>query len=319
VAGFYAVRDSAAALQRCLPCPVNTSRASTQPDTACQACPPYAYTVAPGSAYCYCVPGAYPNGTYGGVCVPCEPGFYCDGDQRLACPTNSVSPPGAASRADCVCDPSGGYYGDLSLAEGVCLLRPPGGLNSSSIGCAPGWKAAVTTVAPATGQTILQRCVSGCVAGQYAQLVAHSQVLQGCVPCPPDTYSADGFLVDACAPCPVGKGTWGRSGARSPDDCACLVGVANTNTSCTGCPADQYFDPVSKVCSACLPGWVAPANSIGVSACGCPAGARALGTVCTPCPLNTYSHHVGLTCAPCPKGCITQVTGATSLLQCHCG
>jgi hypothetical protein len=218
LAGYYSVRsppdpsNGSRTLRGCLPCPNATYRALVQPDDGvCHPCPPRMYTPTSGSAFCYCVPGTYPNITYD-ACAPCEAGFYCDGNTKTRCPDQSSAAPGAVGRGECVCDPST-HYGDLSRAGGVCLPRPPGYVcqttnNASSVvvvgcGCAAQW------VAVPMGAGGLMRCRSPCVAGQFARLQPRSQDLQACVACPPDTYAADGGLVDACTPCPLGRGTRG--------------------------------------------------------------------------------------------------------------
>jgi hypothetical protein len=213
-AGLYTADTNATDLDkglvRCLPCPNGTYRSALQQnDSACQPCPPRMYTPGPGSAYCYCVPGTYPNTTFD-ACAPCEAGFFCDGNAREHCPDQSTSAPGAADRGECVCNP-GTHYGDLSQPDGVCLPRPPGyvcqnssegGAGAIGCGCAEGWTTAVASGGSA-------RCISPCTAGQFAELQPHSQNLKACVPCPPDTYASDGGLIGACTACPLGRGTFG--------------------------------------------------------------------------------------------------------------
>ena len=320
--------------KQCVACPNATYRSPSQPEAGdCSPCPAGMFTPGPGSAFCYCPAGTYPNLAYGG-CIACEAGFYCDGNQRTACPDHSVSPVGAASRSDCVCDPRDSY-GDLSLPGTLCLPRPSGvsclvAVSGSHVGCgcAPGWRGTTQTVGPSAalpvtatmpaGQRWLQ-CVSPCAAGQYAQVDPRTQALLRCVTCPVDTYAVDGSLVDACTPCPVGRSTSGRTGMTALANCSCIGTVGNASSStCEGCPAGAYLDAIAKRCAQCPAGWTSAAGAVGLVGCACPPGAYALGNVCTPCPFHTYSHTIGLVCTPCPKGCVTDAMGQTSLRQCHC-
>ena len=316
-----------APLQRCTACPNGTFRSSTQNDSACTPCPPRMHTLGTASAYCYCLPGTYPDVGLYDACVVCEANFYCADNARTRCPDHSVSPPGSDARGDCVCDPRT-HYGDLSLPGGVCLPRPPGytcpnvtgGNSAAACGCAGGWTAVAHT-APGTGQRYLE-CTNPCRAGQYAQLQPRSQNLAGCVPCPPDTYSADGSLIGACTPCPTGRGTSGQAGMTAAANCTCLAGVLNrssstTTAACEGCAAGQYLDLAAKRCAPCPPGWTSVAGTIGRVSCLCPPGAYAVGAACAPCPLNTYSSGLGLACTRCPSGRVTDTIGQASRLACH--
>ena len=102
--GYFAVRESGSgAMKKCIPCPSGTYRSSLQIDTVCVSCPQHMYTLGPGSAYCYCMPGFYPNMTYD-ACVPCDAGFYCDGNVRIACPPHAISPVGSTSQVSFIYD-----------------------------------------------------------------------------------------------------------------------------------------------------------------------------------------------------------------------
>jgi hypothetical protein len=353
-AGYYAERAAAAVtdpqlatgpnasqllgrrLKVCRPCPSGTFRGllQTTNDTVCQACPPLKYTLGVGASDCLCVPGAYESAAvYGaGVCVECEAHHYCTGGVRTACPQHSFAPAGAASRAACVCDPSG-FYGALGIPDSICypLTSFPGmgcrgaspsndAVTVNGCGCASGWRSVPITLA--SGALFLQ-CVSPCAAGQYAQLTPFSADLSACVACPADTYAGDGTLVSACTPCPVGRGTRGRTGQTSAANCTCVVGVARNasggGSDCTGCAAGLFFDLLTKQCMPCpTGGWTSAANTIGGVHCKCPPGAYATGSTCSPCPVGSYSRTLGLHCTPCPSGCTTDAVGQTSLAACRC-
>jgi hypothetical protein len=322
--GYYSVRNASGALQRCLPCPNGTFREPLQADDGvCHPCPPRMFTPGTGSAYCYCVPGTYPNSSTYDACVVCEPGFYCDGTTKAPCPEQSSTPSGAAARGECVCNPAT-HYGDLSRDGGVCLPRPPGYVCENATGtvgcaCADGWTLSSSSSREAAPGVV--RCRNPCVAGQYARLQPRSQVLAECATCPPDTYASDGGLVDACTPCPLGRGTQGLQGSTSAANCTCLLlpGEGGDDTAaCGGCPAGAFFDPPARRCQPCPDGWTSQGNAVGRAACVCPRGAYALGRVCAPCPLHTFSRAMGLTCTPCPPGCTTEAVGQTSMAQCRC-
>ena len=310
--GYFRHVDAESSAAFCTPCPNGTFRTTNDVnDTTCSPCPPHTYTPGPGSAYCYCMPGTYLSAVFD-ACVPCEGGFYCLGDVRVACPPNSFSLEGSQARGDCVCDPS--MYGDLSVSD-ACALRPPGFTYDYGGVCAPGWTPLVDA------KTSRVRCVSPCSAGQYAH-VNRSQALQGCVQCPPNSYASDGSLVDACTPCPLDRGTAGRHGATSADNCTCLrQPLSNQSSSCAGCPAGTYLDALSThSCKPCPAKRTSPPGAVGAGACLCPRGTFASGAEdCLPCPKGTYSHALGRVCTPCPKGTSTDAVGQTTLAACRRG
>jgi len=68
---------------------------------------------------CVCIAGYYATADH--VCRPCEPGFFCPGDESLQlCPGNSSSDVFAPSAADCFCVP--GFSG----TSDACAACPPG-------------------------------------------------------------------------------------------------------------------------------------------------------------------------------------------------
>ena len=304
--GWYAIDQAG----NCALCVNGTKRGPL--DAACVACDADKYTPGgDGAADCVCLPGTYINPLLSlSQCVPCEHGYFCAPAQaRQACPQHSTSPARAASLAECVCEPA--YYaGDV----GVCYPRPPGA--TAGGGCAANWTARY--VALAGGGRFVQ-CTSPCPSGSYALLAPSTQLLVRCVPCDVDTYAVDGAqAVDGCTPCPIGRGTRGRTGATSADNCTCTVGVANATSACAGCAANHFYDLLAKQCLACPDGQGAPANTVGFYGCQCLPGTYATGATCSPCPLGSFSHSIGLVCTQCPPGCTTDAVGQTTLAACRC-
>ena len=299
--GYYYYDNS-----ECRPCPEDTySRGG------CAPCPALMSTMGlVGSAYCYCVDGAYAAGDEG--CVLCPPGFYCNQQgRRFRCPPNSMSQGNGSSQlSDCICDPVN-YYGVLSEATPNCLLRPPAvecahqssGEGAAVCGCAYGWK-------QQEGYDGQLRCSSGCAPGTFAAMVPRSQALAGCRPCPQDTYATTGDLL-SCTACPPGKTTGGMSGSVSVDNCTCAT------SACAACDANYYYD--GATCAPCPAGMASPKNSVGAASCLCPPGTSFFSSAggCAPCVKGTYSHSVGAVCTPCPPGYSTSRAGATSLLDCR--
>jgi hypothetical protein len=306
--GWHAVDEQGT----CAKCGNGTKRSAL--DAACVPCDRDKYTPGgDGAADCVCLPGTYLNPQLSLTqCVPCDHGSYCTGGVRTTCPLHSTSLAGSSSRAACVCEPA--YYGDLSLSNSMCYPRPPGA--TAGGGCAANWTARY--VALPSGDRFVQ-CTSPCRAGTYALLAPATQLLIACVPCDADTYAVEGAqAVDGCTSCPVGRGTRGRIGATTPDDCACVVGVSNTSTSCDGCAANHYYDLLTKRCLACAAGQGSPPNTVGFYGCQCLPGTYATGATCSPCPLGTYSRAIGLVCSQCPAGCTTDAVGSTTVAACRC-
>ena len=273
----YALADNA-----CIACSVGTHRPSNSPNM-CIPCPDLSETVGTGSAYCYCVSGAY--NSYDGSCVMCEPGFYCESGTRHQCPQNSVSATGAKSREECVCGPDY-YYGQVSQE---CIFKDS---TRNSLGkCIAGWSA-----------TANGGCSSGCPPGTFlAPDFQQASMQQKCTPCPPGTFSSTGNMVGQCMPCPPNK--------------------QNGSTTCNPaavkeeCASGQYYDFAS--CRDCPLGTVSPPNSIGISSCRCPPGFFIASTECVPCPRGMFSSTISSTCSKCPPNFTTETTGATSLLECR--
>ena len=321
--------DLGSFLITCVACPDGTYRSPNQDAAAgCIECPTLSESVGMGSAYCYCVDGAYAVELAGGInCQPCPAGFYCNQQgKRTECPPNSISPEGSKDISDCVCNPQD-YYGVLSASTPNCMLRPPAveckassGVGAAACGCAAGW-AAVVTAADAAGNPKMIHCRSGCAAGTYAAMQPHSQALAGCLPCPSDTYAVTGEMVGAqqCTACPPGKTTAGKVGCASMAECMCADVGLQPQKQCSGCNAGWYLDiSGNRTCVACPAGMLSVVNSIGPTSCKCPPGQfTASATSCAPCVRGTYSHTISASCMPCPPGYTTAGEGATSLLACR--
>ena len=308
--GWYAVDDTQGTCARCLN---GTKRAAT--DAGCVPCDADKYTPeGDGATECVCLPGTFLNPLLSLTqCVPCDQGAYCSGGVREMCPPHSTSLAGAAGRDECVCEPS--YYGNLALADAQCYPRPPGATGPQG-GCAANWTARYITLP--TGDRYVQ-CTSPCPAGTYARMAPATQLLLDCQPCDADTYAVAGAqAIDGCTPCPVGRGTRGRRGATSPDDCTCRVGVNANASQCEGCAANHYYDLLTQQCLACPDGQGAPPNTVGFYGCQCLPGTYATGATCTPCPLGSYSHSLSLICTQCPSGCTTDAVGQTTIAACRC-
>jgi hypothetical protein len=255
--GYYAAGDA------CVACAAGTYRSPNSPD-ACVQCPALSATAGSGSAYCYCIDGAY--NSYDDACVMCEAGFYCESGVRHQCPQNSVSAAGAKAREECVCG-ADYYYGTISKQ---CILR--GATRTSTGGCVAGWtlKGGV--------------CSSGCQSGTFL-------LQQTCTPCPPGTFSSTGDMVGQCMPCPSNTKNGSTScnptaakeecpsgqyygpqgctacplGTLSPPNsvgissCKCPPGLQIVDTECRPCPKGTFSHTISSACSKCPPNFTTDA------------------------------------------------------------
>jgi hypothetical protein len=83
--------------------------------SACEACPAEFFKVLEGNMPCtQCDPGAHTDGLTG----------QFSGSACMACPSNSVSPAGSATSADCVC--ARGYWLYAVGSEAFCEACPAG-------------------------------------------------------------------------------------------------------------------------------------------------------------------------------------------------
>lgn len=251
----------------CTPCDVGTYRSPNTPDI-CVACPPLSETAAPGSAYCYCIDGAY--NSYDGECVMCEPGFYCESGTRHQCHQNSASASGAKSREECVCGPD--YYYGPSSKE--CIFK--GSTRTSAGDCIAGWR-----------RTASGGCTSGCNPGTFLLSAGV------CVPCPPGTFSSTGDMVGQCMPCPTNKNN--GSTTCEPATAECVVGEYYDFSSCRPCPSGTVSPPNSIGIGSCR---CPPGFFIVAPVCvPCPKGmfSSTISSTCSKCPPNFTTDTPGAT------------------------
>lgn len=326
LSGYYAQRHPLTrAWERCLECGWNRHRTIGMDDSFCAACPPGKNTPSATSANCYCNAGTYYNETTR-TCMPCEAGGYCEsGAQRVECPDNSWSEPGAKTRSDCVCN-NATHYGTLANPGSVCYRTPPTMRCLGSCECAPGWRPMYST--SADGLLVIKACVTECETGQYAIIDPVTFERRRCEPCPLNTYSSSKQAVDPgegrtpCTPCPPRFETV-STGSTAPSQCLCMAGVSD-GQGCGSCPADTYLDPFSRRCKPCPSGATSAEGSVGYFACMCARGTRSsirqsdLTLQCEPCPRNTYAPGAGFSCTPCPSGMITLAPGSTTPRDCVC-
>lgn len=328
LSGYYAKRNPLTrAWEGCLECGPNRHRTIGMNDSFCAACPPGQNTPSTTSANCYCDAGTYYSEA-NQTCVQCEAGGYCEsGAQRVACPDNSWSDPGAKTRSDCVCN-NGTHYGTLADPGSVCYKTPPTMRCLTTCDCAPGWRPVYST--SADGLQVIKACVTECETGQYAIIDPVTFERRRCEACPLNTYSSSKQAVDPgegrtpCTPCPSRFQTVG-TGSTAPSQCVCLAGVSDAQgQGCGSCPVDTYLDPFSRRCRACPAGATSAEGSVGYFACMCAKGMRSSirqsdqTLQCEPCPRNTYAASAGFSCTPCPSGMITAAQGTTSPRDCVC-
>jgi hypothetical protein len=280
-------------------------------------CPPNALTVAQDATRCVCGGGAFLHSAERG-CVPVPAGGYSGAnDARLhACPQNTTSARGAASKHACQC--LAGFYRDAETRQ--CAACAHGtyqpALNQSTCLPCPGAPAQVTTAR--TASTSAAACV--CAAGFYGTPDA------GCAPCTQLPAGA------ACL----------QATARVQDAVQCpstARPAANANRTRCVCAPGTYL--LGEVCHACGFGWFCDETQ-GIARRQCPRGtqtARALATSDAECectaPGTTVAwaggerrcvcdggagyYDVGGRCARCPPNSCTARTGCDCLRDCKPG
>ena len=176
----------------------------------------------------------------------------------------------------------------------------------------------------ATGATSADVCT--CPAGMAGDS------LNGCSPCPPDTFKVDpgiGAPGDVCLPCSSTATTAGATGATTDDACLCRPGYAGAlgNDDCVACPLGTYKDTVASAaqCQSCGPfAMTASLGSTTATACTCLAGFYGDGLTCSPCPADTFkltsgNGEVHDVCLPCTANSTSNgATGLVSVEDCLC-
>ena len=295
----------------CAACEVGTFK-MTAGDQECMECPRGMWTWGEAALHCTCNKGwtAPSSGLVVGddeSCVKCSEGKFKDvfGEGECeACPPGSTSPPGSIALEDCRCEPSVGFWLNVSgggkcvecmpyiwLRESVrqAMTQPtttstPMGANASN--ASEGWQ--------------MPEYPGGCEAGQYWQ-PCETIVAAGCVNCPAKSWSLPG-----------------RNGSAA---CKCLAGYTGPDGGpCQRCPMGTYKSEVgSAACTACSAGATSDEGSEAIEACRCLAGRIGPnGGPCLACPAATYKGSEGSEeCTACFEHSET-LPGSTALSDCKC-
>eukprot|EP00960_Hanusia_phi_P011021 323747-Hanusia_phi.AAC.1 len=318
---------------------------------ACKSCPVKMLSPTGSSsvAECYCPAGYY--GAHGGVCVPCDPGYYADqpgSEYCTACPFNyGTLDIGSTNINNCTCP--AGYYQDVAASpiniQGrelsvICAPCPQGTYKGSNgnHACTP---CASYRTTLHSGSTTKADCV--CASG------TNEATPGSCVACPNASLELSS-INGSCLLCPVNTVKL----LRNPSDpataiCGCDKGYEGYSDVCTACPAGKYKDFYGRgVCQSC------PYNSYSLVAstdflnCTCMGLSRMVGDRCVfcgtakiPCPGNktsppgmynadhcscpagtrTYSDGTCIRCGTQPQACpydMTTLPGAASIYDCVC-
>jgi len=243
---------------------------------------------------CVCIAGHYATEDH--ICRPCEPGFFCPGDESLQlCASNSSSDVFATSAADCFCVP--GFSGSSS----ACAPCLPGSAKHGNGSAA---------------------CVL-CVAGKFQHLTATSE----CATCPLHTNTPGRTGSIAASACVSNPGYFNNIGIIT----ACVPGTFQSlanQTVCTDCKRGnvenrfytlQNASTSDLACLAC-PDFSEVLRSVsghGILSCACsarfagpdggPCAACVAGSVkagagnhaCAECAANEYANPLNTICIVC--------------------
>lgn len=239
-------------------------------------CPRGHYCVAGTSSPQACPPATY-SPTFGNDalndCLPCQPGFYCDGNATvtptLQCGAGHYCPGGASTPTQVVC-PAGFFCPTGSALPEACAAGTYNPVSNASacLTCPEGFFCPNATVTPVD-----------CPAGYFCP----NGTSRGTeAPCPPGTFSAATNLVsvDQCTPCSPGMycGVAGQSAPTGPcDEGFYCVSGANVSSPTYGfesgytcsiagwgdgdCPGDDGNSTVPGTGDICPPGHFCPAGS----------------------------------------------------------
>ena len=266
-------------------CACNAGFALT--DILCTRCARGSYKATNGSDACtLCVPGKFLSDTGARSEVEC-----------FKCPTDSMSPAGSHTVADCVC--SAGYTGDPeSTGTGGDAL------NQACLACSTGKYKAIA------GTSVCLPCPTG----TYVNVTG----LAECQACP--QHSNSGTNSQSIAACICNAGFFGSSGACS----ACPPGTfkeSNGPTACSKCGAGTYSNATgataSSICVACATGAQAKEGSATIADCNCNAGFTGTGRSCDACDSGKYKPGDGSApCDLCPDATYSETRGAANVASC---
>jgi hypothetical protein len=319
----------------CIECHPGTFSVSTARTTACDPCPGTTVSTGSGRTTCdeNCPSGAYTRDD-NSVCLPCEVGTAGTNGTCYECaPGSYQNTNGQTSCTSCNDEITPNQY-QPNTAQTTCEYCTTGPANATScLVCRLGTffdendnvcnDCPVGEYQNLTGQTSCITChvesnlpVStrlGSIECEQCELGTSRHTSTHCNTCPIGTY---GDLPNMCTPCPVN--TYGyREGATSVTYCAaCPVGKQTFGI--TGAVLEQ--------CGFCEPGMFLDRedNDIGNVCTECPKGSYygSSGAVdkCTECPLGTYTNKTAATtCATCHPGSIADNTGTIVCTVCPPG
>lgn len=269
--------------QSCAPCD-NVSYA-TAGSEVCQACPPNTTVRPPAQSVqdCQCNPG-FESGE-NGLCVSCQTGKYWNYSLEIcaACPkntyqdktaqlqckscaSNSVSPAGSRSAANCLCKPgfrknafeclpcSQGFISD-EYDSAVCQVCPDNyyWVNSTYCEQCPAFSSSYGAHIKSNVDACL--CTSG-----------FERLNSSCVPC-----QANFTCAGRNAKTPCFSNSVSAPGSFNTSNCTCLPGSwLSSDSVCDACPENHYCMNNSKI--PCAPHSSAPNYSYSVQQCTCNAG-----------------------------------------------
>jgi len=260
----------------CRACAVGTFKDWTGQDI-CKECPKHASSLAaaPRLVDCTCIPGYFgANGTDCEACKPasfkpaagpqlcslCGQGKYASAvgatseSVCIKCPTNMTTlAEGTQVKANCMCQ--AGYQRLFVGGECVPCLAGMYKVNVGDHNCV---QCSAGSYAPVIASVA---CVK-CAFATYLGATGASSSSQ-CVPCLPNTNSAEGSTLANHCLC-----NKGYSGADAGPCIACTRGTykqINGSSPCTACPADTYSDAFAAIsahtCLNCTQNSLAPSGS----------------------------------------------------------
>ena len=329
-------------LQQCRPCDADTYK-DTIANAACTSCPANSDTDGHSGRtavdQCICGPGhrhsvTLENATFSSSCVSCATGRYKDiraNQDCTACPANSFSSEGSATRAACLCN--AGFTGSLATAGSSCALCPSAAYKDSSgdadcdscpqnsnteAGSVSSSIAACSCDSGYTGQlvdtsSVCTACPSGqsyddatrqcgaCDAGTYQDFAAQTD----CIECLPGRYQSEPGQ-SSCAECSTG--TFSATASTSCSSCGLgqVDDDSDPSTPCVSCPIGQYSGAEMTNCTVCAAGRAdLDSNPATVcDACGVGHYAAAGVTVCTACAAGEFDgdSDASTPCESCDMG-----------------